>query len=111
MLLVGIDWADAEHVYCLMDDIGSILETGTIPHSAEGLARLATTIRTHAKEPDEIYVALETAHGPLAGTSIATGSAFASPAQSRTCAMPGVCETIWQFAFSSLTQCTWANAY
>ncbi len=73
MLLVGIDWADAEHVYCLMDDTGSILETGTIPHSAEGLARLATSIRTHAKEPDEIYVALETAHGPLAGMLLEHG--------------------------------------
>jgi len=73
VLLVGIDWADAEHVYCLMDDTGSILETGTIPHSAEGLARLATSIRTHAKEPDEIYVALETAHGPLAGMLLEHG--------------------------------------
>jgi transposase len=73
VLLVGIDWADAEHVYCLMDDAGSVLETGTIPHSAEGLDRLATTIRAHAKEPDEICVALETAHGPLAGTLLEHG--------------------------------------
>lgn len=73
MLLVGIDWADAEHVYCLMDDAGSVLETGTIPHSAEGLDRLATTIRAHTQEPDEICVALETAHGPLVGTLLEHG--------------------------------------
>ncbi len=73
VLLVGIDWADAEHVYCLMDDTGSVLETGTIPHSAAGLDRLATTIRAHAKEPGEICVALEMAHGLLVGTLLEHG--------------------------------------
>ena len=73
MLLVGIDWADAEHVYCLMDDAGAVLKTGAIPHSAEGLDRLTTTIRAYAKEPDKICVALETVHGPLAGTLLEYG--------------------------------------
>ncbi len=73
MLLVGIDWADAEHVYCLMDDAGAVLKTGTISHAAEGLDRLATTIGAHAKQPDEICVALETAHGPLVGTLLEHG--------------------------------------
>ncbi len=36
MLLVGIDWADTEHVYCLMDEAGNTLTTGTISHAAEG---------------------------------------------------------------------------
>jgi hypothetical protein len=34
--LVGIDWADQEHVYCLMDEAGTTLSTGTIEHTAEG---------------------------------------------------------------------------
>src|SRR5579864_1851825 len=37
VLLVGIDWADTEHVYCLMDESGSTLATGTIDHTAEDL--------------------------------------------------------------------------
>jgi transposase len=73
VLLVGIDWADAEHVYCLMDDASSVLETGTIPHSAEGLDRLTATIRAYAAEPLEVCVALETAHGPLVGTLLDHG--------------------------------------
>ena len=40
MLLVGIDWADTEHIYCLMDDTGATLATGTIDHTAEGLKRI-----------------------------------------------------------------------
>ena len=36
VLLVGIDWADKEHVYCLMDDAGTTLSTGTMEHTAEG---------------------------------------------------------------------------
>jgi hypothetical protein len=68
VLLVGIDWADAEHVYCLMDDAGTVLETGTIAHSPEALDHLVTTVRAHATTPDEICIALETAHVPLAGT-------------------------------------------
>jgi len=39
VLLVGIDWADKEHVYCLMDEAGTTLSTGTIEHTAEGLER------------------------------------------------------------------------
>jgi transposase len=56
-----------------MDDAGSVLETGTIPHSAEGLDRLTATIRVHATEPHEVCVALETAHGPLVGTLLEHG--------------------------------------
>jgi hypothetical protein len=44
-----IGWADPQHVYRIMDDTDSILETGTIPHSPEGLDRLITTIRAPAK--------------------------------------------------------------
>ena len=40
VLLVGIDWADTEHIYCLMDDTGATLATGTIDHTAEGLERI-----------------------------------------------------------------------
>ncbi len=67
MLLVGIDWADTEHVYCLMDEAGNTLATGTIAHTVEGLEQLIAAIRTHATDPREVCVALETRHGPLVG--------------------------------------------
>ncbi len=73
MLLVGIDWADATHVYCVMDEAGTTLASGTIPHTPEGLDHLLAIIRGHAKDPQEICVALETSHGPLIGTLLDQG--------------------------------------
>ena len=67
MLLVGIDWADAEHVYCLMDDAGTTLATGTIDHTAEGLERFMALVRARVLNPQDVLVALETSHGPLVG--------------------------------------------
>ncbi len=67
MLLVGIDWADTEHVYCLMDDTGATLATGTIAHTAEGLERFMALVRTRVQNPQDVLVALETSQGPLVG--------------------------------------------
>lgn len=73
MLLVGIDWADAEHVYCLMDESGTTLQTGTVVHTPDGLDRLFAVIRTHAPDPSQVCVALETSHGPLVGNLLEQG--------------------------------------
>ncbi len=65
--MVGIDWADAEHVYCLMDETGATLATGTIDHTAEGLDRFMTLVRARVQQPQDVLVALETSQGPLVG--------------------------------------------
>jgi len=67
VLLVGIDWANIEHVYCLMDDAGATLATGTIDHTAEGLERFMALLRARAQHPQDVLVALETSQGPLVG--------------------------------------------
>jgi transposase len=67
VLLVGIDWADQEHVYCLMDEAGTTLSTGTIEHTAEGLEHFMNAVRARAQDPREVLVAIETSHGPLVG--------------------------------------------
>ena len=73
MLLVGIDWADAEHVYCVMDEAGATLASGSIPHTPEGLATLFAAIRTHAHGPEEVSVAVETAQGLLVSALLDQG--------------------------------------
>ncbi len=73
MLLVGVDWADTEHVYCVMDEAGTVLATGTTPHTAEGLERLIVTVRAHAAAPADVCVALETSQGPLVGRLLEEG--------------------------------------
>jgi transposase len=67
VLLIGIDWADTEHVYCLMDDTGTTLATGTIAHTAEGLDRFMALVRARVQSSQDIFVALETSQGPLVG--------------------------------------------
>ena len=73
MLLVGIDWADKEHVYCLMDEVGTTLSTGTIEHTAEGLEHFVNAVRARAQRPGDVLVALETSHGPLVGALLEHG--------------------------------------
>ncbi len=73
MLLVGIDWADTAHVYCLMDEGGTTLASGTMPHTPEGLDTLFAAIRTHASTPQDVCVALETAQGLLVGALLDQG--------------------------------------
>ena len=73
MLLVGIDWADKEHVYCLMDEAGTTLSTGTIEHTAEGLERFMAAVRARAQAAHDVLVALETPHGPLVSALLDQG--------------------------------------
>jgi transposase len=73
VLLVGIDWADVAHVYCVMDEAGATLASGSIPHTPEGLATLFAAIRTHARAPEEISVALETSQGLLVSALLDQG--------------------------------------
>jgi len=72
-MLVGIDWADKEHVYCLMDDAGTTLATGTIEHTAEGLDQFMAAVRARVRTPHDVLVALETPHGPLVGALLDEG--------------------------------------
>ena len=65
MLLVGIDWAEAEHAVCLLAASGAVLRRLRVPHSAAGLRRLRAAIAAEASEPAAVHVALERAHGLL----------------------------------------------
>jgi len=73
MLLVGIDWADKAHVYCLMDEAGTTLSTGTVEHTADGLEHFMCAVRARVQGPTEVLVAIETSHGPLVGALLESG--------------------------------------
>jgi len=73
VLLVGIDWADREHVYCVMDEAGTTLSTGTMEHTAEGLEQFIAAVRARVQGPDDVLVAIETSHGPLVGALLDQG--------------------------------------
>jgi hypothetical protein len=74
VLLVGIDWADQQHVYCLMDEAGATLSTGTVEHTAEGLEHFMAAVRARVHDPNDVLVAIETSHGPLVSALLEHGS-------------------------------------
>jgi transposase len=73
MLLVGIDWAEAEHAACLLEPSGAVLRRLRVPHSAAGLRRLRAAIAEAEPEPSAVHVALERAHGLLVDALLDAG--------------------------------------
>lgn len=62
-LLVGIDWADGEHAYAMLDPHGN-LHRGTVRQSSEDLSELLRAWRKQFPQAS-IDVCLETPRGPL----------------------------------------------
>src|SRR4051794_17070832 len=73
MLLVGVDWAEAQHAACLMHPEGTVVRRLTIPHSAAGLARLREAIATVEPEPAEVLIAVARPDGLLVEALLEAG--------------------------------------
>ena len=70
MLLVGVDWAEAQHAVCLLRPDGgtapATVRRLTVPHSAAGLRRLGDAIAAAEGNPTEVLDAYEaTVHAHL----------------------------------------------
>ena len=73
MIYLGIDWAEAHHDACVMDEAGTVLAKGRVPDGVEGVARLHGMVAAHAEEPAEVVVGIETDRGLLVGALVASG--------------------------------------
>jgi transposase len=73
VIYVGIDWAEAHHDVCLMDEVGTALANGRVPEGVGGLAMLHGMVATHAEEPSQVAVGIETDRGLLVGALVASG--------------------------------------
>jgi transposase len=73
VIFVGIDWAEAHHDVCVMDEEGRTLAKGRVPEGVEGLAHLHAMVGEHAEEPAEVAVGIETDRGLLVGALRAAG--------------------------------------
>lgn len=73
MLLVGIDWAETEHAVCLLSAQGDVLRRLRIGHDVAGVDKLTATIGALEPAPDEVLVAIETAHGLLVSALLEAG--------------------------------------
>jgi hypothetical protein len=73
MLLVGIDWAEAEHAACLLEETGAVRRRLRVPHSAAGLRRLRAAVAAAEPEAVAVHVAVERSEGLLVEALVAAG--------------------------------------
>ena len=73
----GIDWGSQSHTVFLTDSDGRRIGEKIFPHSAEGLAEMATWLQTEsgASHPDQTLLAIEIPHGPVVEAMLERGFA------------------------------------
>ena len=73
MIFVGIDWAEAHHDVCLVDESGQVLAKRRVAEGLEGVGKLHALVAEHAQEPASVVVGIETDRGLLVGSLVAAG--------------------------------------
>jgi len=72
-IYVGIDWAEAHHDICVLDESGSVLAKRRIAEGLEGVGQLHALLADHASEPNQVVIGIETDRGLLVGALLAAG--------------------------------------
>ncbi len=62
-IFVGDDWAEAHHDIYICDEAGTRLAARRFPEGIEGISGLHELIATHAEDPAEVNVGIETDRG------------------------------------------------
>jgi Transposase/Transposase IS116/IS110/IS902 family len=75
VIFVGVDWAEAHHDFCVMDEAGTVLIKGRVADSAQGLRELHERVGLHAEEPEEVCVGIEVDRGLLITALLGAGYA------------------------------------
>ncbi|HEX6537823.1 MAG TPA: IS110 family transposase [Candidatus Dormibacteraeota bacterium] len=73
MIYLGIDWAEAHHDVCLLDEGAGHLAKARVPDGLEGLARIHELVGEHTTNPETVVVGIETDRGLLVQGLVATG--------------------------------------
>ena len=73
MIFVGIDWAEAHHDVCVLDEEGRVLAKGRVPEGVQGVGRLHAMVAEHAEDPGEVVVGIELDRGLLVGALVEAG--------------------------------------
>jgi transposase len=71
MLFVGVDWGERHHDLCLLDQDGAVLATRRITDGLAGVGELHALVATHAQDPVQVAVGIETDRGLLVGALLA----------------------------------------
>ena len=73
MIFVGVDWAEAHHDVCVLDDDGAVLGRRRVTDGVAGVAELHELVAEHADEPGSVAVGIELDRGLLVGALVAVG--------------------------------------
>jgi len=73
MVFLGIDWAEAHHDVCLLDEQGKVLGKRRVVDGLEGVRRLHELVAEHAEEPEQVVVGIEIDRGLLVHALVAAG--------------------------------------
>jgi transposase len=73
MVFVGVDWAEAHHDVCIVDEAGQVLGKGRVPEGLEGVRQIHELVAQQAEQPEQIVVGIETDRGLLVGALLAAG--------------------------------------
>lgn len=73
MVFVGVDWAEAHHDVCLINQEGGLLAARRISEDPSGLEQLHALLAEHAGQPDEVVIGIETNRGLLVAALVAAG--------------------------------------
>ena len=73
MIFVGIDWSERHHDICVVHADGTQLARAHVPEGIEGVAELHGLLASHAEEPEEVIIGIETDRGLLVGALVAAG--------------------------------------
>ena len=73
MVFVGVDWAEAHHDVCVLDERGTVLGRRRVDDGVGGVAELHALVAGHAEDPREVVVGIELDRGLLVGALVAAG--------------------------------------
>jgi len=73
MVYVGVDWAEAHHDICVVDETGHVLAKRRVPEGLEGVGKLHALVAEHAEDPASVVIGIETDRGLLVGSLVAAG--------------------------------------
>ena len=63
MIFIGDDWAEAHHDIHVMDDNGTRLASRRLPEGLSGIRGFHDVVATHAPDPDQVVIGIETDRG------------------------------------------------
>jgi Transposase/Transposase IS116/IS110/IS902 family len=73
LIFVGVDWAEAHHEVCVLDQAGVVLGRRRVPDGVAGVAQLHALVADHANQPSAVVVGVELDRGLLVGALVAAG--------------------------------------